>query len=73
MNDEQKAFLTELMALFDKYNVGEMYIDDTDGITFLSSGQTLSVQKYVYGEYNRVVTTMESFKPETEGANNGND
>ncbi len=38
MNSNQKAFLKELGALFDKYSINEMNADKLEPINFISNG-----------------------------------
>lgn len=72
MSDKQRAFLDELTALFDKYNIGEMFVNDSETISFLSNAQVLSIQKYVWGEFTNICTEIDSYEPKREGAENGN-
>ena len=50
MNNNQKAFLKELSALFDKYSIDDMVADKLEPINFISNGCALSVGRYRDGD-----------------------
>ena len=66
MNKNQKAFLKELGALFDKYNIDDMNADKLEPINFISNGFALSVGRYRDGEFTAIVTSMDSYTPGNE-------
>lgn len=63
MNNNQKAFLKDLGALFDKYSINEMNADKLEPINFISNGSALSVGRYRDGEFTAIVTSMDSYTP----------
>ncbi len=63
MNSNQKAFLKELSALFDKYSIDTMAADKLKPINFISNGSALSVGRYRDGEFTAIVTSMDSYTP----------
>lgn len=66
MNKNQKAFLKELGALFDKYNIDDMNADKLEPINFISNGCALSVGRYRDGEFTAIVTSTDSYTPGNE-------
>lgn len=66
MNNNQKAFLKELSALFDKYSIDDMVADKLEPINFISNGCALSVGRYRDGEFTVIVTSIDSHTPENE-------
>ncbi len=63
MNSNQKAFLKELSALFDKYSIDAMVADKIEPINFISNGSALSVGRYRDGEFTAIVTSTDSYTP----------
>lgn len=70
MNNNQKAFLKSLSALFDKYSIDDMVADKHEPINFISNGCALSVGRYRDGEFTAIVSSMDSYTPgnKKEGA-----
>lgn len=66
MNNNQKAFLKALSALFDKYSIDDMVADKLEPINFISNGSALSVGRYRDGEFTTIVTSMDSYTPGNE-------
>lgn len=71
MNENQKAFLDELAALFDKYYIDEMSANGGDvSIDFMSNNETLRVECYSNDNFYNVRAIREEYKPKREGAEN---
>lgn len=63
MNSKQKAFLKDLDALFNKYDINDVYADRFEPISFISNGCAMSVVRYRDGEFSTIVTSMDSYTP----------
>lgn len=62
MTENQKAFLTELDALFKRHNISAMHTDDVY-TSFESNGDTLRIGVYENGEFKHILNSQRSYKP----------
>ena len=67
MNENQKTFLNELAALFDKYSIDAMYINSGGMISFDSNEESFHFNEYDNGCFRGIVTNPGDYTPKQEG------
>lgn len=67
MSENQKAFLDELAALFDKYGIDAAYVNKSGMISFDSNNESFHFNEYDNGYFKGIVTNPGNYTPTQEG------
>ena len=68
MNENQKTFLDELAALFDKYSIREMFVEN-GFVVFISQEETLAFSRFSERMFDNIRTFQLRYTAKEEAKN----